>query len=135
MTQSSVVCMLGMFEDSGDSDKSLSEAIGKRIAELSLIDDVLYFEFHDGSRIKIFDDGQSCCELRYMHTDDNLSDYLGARLIGVEIKKGPTMEDDWGGAHEVQFLEVQTSSGSFTLASHNEHNGYYGGFWIRVTSD
>ena len=34
--------------------------------------------------------------------------------------------------HEVQFLEVKTSKGSFTMSSHNEHNGYYGGFSIEV---
>jgi hypothetical protein len=27
---------------------------------------------------------------------------------------------------------VQTTKGSFTICTHNEHNGYYGGFSLRV---
>ena len=35
--------------------------------------------------------------------------------------------------HEVQFLEIKTSKGIFTMSTHNEHNGYYGGFAIVVS--
>lgn len=106
--------------------------LGKRITELSLgDDDKLYFEFEHIYEMKIFDAGQSCCEARYMRTDDNLKDYIGSILLGVEIKEAPTIEDD-DGVHEIQFLEFKTNKGCFTMASHNEHNGYYGGFDIRV---
>ena len=38
--------------------------------------------------------------------------------------------DDIGEKHEVQFLEIKTDRGVLTMANHNEHNGWYGGFWI-----
>ena len=66
-----------------------------------------------------------------MRTDDNLDYYVGSKLLGFEIKEATIMEDGYG-LHEIQFLEVRTSKGCFTMASHNEHNGYYGGFDIRV---
>jgi hypothetical protein len=30
------------------------------------------------------------------------------------------------------FLEIHTDRGSFTMANHNVHNGYYGGFAVEV---
>jgi len=107
-------------------------AVGKRIKAIEVDDDELRLAFEDGSRIKLFDDGQSCCERRYMTCDDDLSYYIGAQLLDAEIKDAPDEEDEYGEVHEVQFLEVKTSKGSFTVASHNEHNGYYGGFWIKA---
>lgn len=35
--------------------------------------------------------------------------------------------------HEVQFLHVKTSKGSFAVSNHNEHNGYYGGFNVEAS--
>ena len=103
---------------------------GKTIAALRLgDDDALHFEFDDGTKMTLSDEGQSCCERRYMRTDDNLADFVGAKLLGAEIKEAPDQPDEYG-EHEVQFLEVQTDRGVFTMASHNEHNGYYGGFLI-----
>lgn len=106
-------------------------AVGKYIQAIEIHDSELRLTFGDGSRIKLFDDGQSCCEHRYMTCDDDLSYYIGAQLLDAEIKDAPDAEDEYG-VHEVQFLEVKTSKGSFTVASHNEHNGYYGGFWIKA---
>ena len=109
---------------------------GKRIKSLSLgDDDALHFEMVDGSKFKFYDDGQSCCESRYMRTDDTLSDFVGATFTGAEVKDAPSVKDDDYGEHEVQFLEIQTDRGVFTMASHNEHNGYYGGFLIRADSE
>lgn len=106
-------------------------AVGKYIQAIEIHDSELRLTFGDGSRVKLFDDGQSCCEHRYMTCDDDLSYYIGAQLLDAEIKDAPDAEDEYG-VHEVQFLEVKTSKGSFTVASHNEHNGYYGGFWIKA---
>ena len=106
---------------------------GKTISELSLDDDELRIKFSDGSGIRVFDDGQCCCEERYMTTDDILSDYVGAKLSGMEIKDAPSTEEGLY-CHDVQFLEVQTDRGSFTMSSHNEHNGFYAGFSLRATS-
>lgn len=124
--------LLGSNEDSVDA---FTGSIGKTIAELTLgDDDSLHFVFIDGSKMRLFDAGQSCCESRYMRTDDVLADYVGAQLTGAELKD--VTEGDVGDeVHEVQFLEVKTSKGSFTMASHNEHNGYYGGFAIRAATE
>lgn len=124
-----------MFGRNAETVASYNEALGKTISALSLgDDDALHFTFTDGSRIKFSDEGQSCCESRYMRTDDDLSAFVGAKLIGAEIKEAPEMADQYG-MHEVQFLEVQTDRGVFTMASHNEHNGYYGGFVIVVAKE
>jgi hypothetical protein len=89
----------------------------------------LYFRFSDGTGLCLFDDGQSCCEERYMRTDDDLREFAGAKLLDFELKDAPNQEDEWG-EHEIQFLDVVTDKGVFQIANHNEHNGYYGGFWI-----
>jgi hypothetical protein len=130
MGQLGMGVMLRMLTGNADSAAVFSGSIGKVITALSLgDDDALHFEFSDGTKMRLFDDGQSCCESRYMRTDDDLSYFVGSTLIDAEIKKAPNMPDEWGD-HEVQFLEVKTSKGCFTMASHNEHNGYYGGFSV-----
>lgn len=130
MGQIGMGVILGMLDGNPESVAAFTGALGKTIAALRLgDDDALHFEFADGSKIKFSDEGQSCCEHRYMRTDDSLGDYVGAKLTGAEIKEAPNQPDEYG-EHEVQFLEVQTDKGVFTMASHNEHNGYYGGFYI-----
>lgn len=121
--------MLNSLGGNAETVKAFTSSLGKTITALSLADDELNFEFDDGTRLRIFDDGQSCCESRYMRTDDNLSDFIGAKLIDAELKPAPDIEDGYG-SHEVQFLEIKTDKGSFVMSSHNEHNGYYGGFAI-----
>ena len=128
-----------VFAALAGNDKSagaVRAAMGKTIASLRLDEDegLLKFVFGDDSNLTIYDAGQSCCESRYMRTDDNLADFVGAKFLGTEIKDAPDMEDDYG-VHEVQFLEVKTDKGVFTMASHNEHNGYYGGFALRARSE
>jgi hypothetical protein len=110
----------------------------KRIVKLWLgEDDVLHMRFEDGTGVGFYDAGQSCCEHRYMRTDDDLSHFVGATFTGAEIKDAPSprKEGDWDSEHEVQFLEIHTDRGSFTMASHNEHNGYYGGFELRICAE
>ena len=107
--------------------EELADLIGKKIISITIEDNVLIFEFSDGL-FKIWDDGQSCCEHRYMSTDDNLKYHEGAKLLGIGIKDAGDIEDDDGECHECQFLEVSTSKGRFQCVNHNEHNGYYGGF-------
>ena len=132
MGQLGMGVMLNMLGGNADSVAAFTGAVGKTIAALRLgDDDALHFEFSDGTKMKLADEGQSCCESRYMRTDDNLSEFVGAKLLGAEIKEAPSLPDEYG-EHEVEFLEVKTDRGVFTMASHNEHNGYYGGFSIRV---
>jgi hypothetical protein len=125
--------MLGMLSGNEESAETFREAIGKTITDLELESEELVFTFSDGSRMKLFDDGQSCCEERYMHTDDDLAYYIGSKLLSAETRNAPDENAEWD-VHEVQFLLVTTDKGVFTMASHNIHNGYYGGFLIRVAA-
>ena len=112
--------------------ENVEKYVGKVISSVVLgSDDVLQFVFADGSEMKVWDSGQSCCESRYMTTDDDLSFYSGTKLVSIEVRDAPDMEEGYE-VHEVQFLEVMTNRGCFTMATHNEHNGYYGGFCICV---
>lgn len=113
--------------------EAIKKAVGRRIASIVLDGetDRLNVAFDTGDVLRIWDDGQSCCERRYMSTDDDLAHYAGATFIGADVRLGDNREDDYD-VHEVSFLIVNTSLGSFTVANHNEHNGYYGGFEIRA---
>lgn len=94
---------------------------------------VLMIYFADGL-LTIRDDAQSCCETRYMSTDDDLPSFVGEKLVSYEIVDGPNVpyadEDDYGDVHEQTFVKLETTGGTITLVSHNEHNGYYGGISI-----
>jgi hypothetical protein len=107
----------------------------------------LAIEFNEGRTLVIADNGQSCCESRYMTCDDDLSGHEGGSLLYVEmdaaappskadvVVEPEPAEDDWDSdnCHETMFVKVQTTKGSFTLCTHNEHNGYYGGFSLEMT--
>jgi len=83
--------------------------------------------------LRFRDDGQSCCERRHMHSDDDLSYFVGADFLYATIKRGPSEEyGDEGDVRECQFLEIGTSKGAFIIANYNDHNGYYGGFDLTV---
>jgi hypothetical protein len=125
--------MIGMLRGNEDTVAAYNESMGKTISGLTLDEEggFIIIDFNDGTNLRVADDGQSCCENRYMRTDDDMQHFVGAKLTGLEIKEAPNEPDEYG-EHEVQFLEVQTDRGVFTLASHNEHNGYYGGFWITL---
>lgn len=109
--------------------KKMKAVLGKVIKKVSLEDNKLVFKFTDGTGLNLFDNGQLCCEDRYMKTDDDLSYYGGATLLDFELKDGPDIDAKYG-IHEVQFLDVKTSVGTFQVANHNEHNGYYSGLCI-----
>lgn len=134
MSQDGIGVMLNALSDWSGDREALRSAIGKAIRSVALVNDKLSFVFTDNSRLHLWDAGQSCCESRYMVCDDDLSTFVGAVLLGVDTKDAPSVEDKYG-EHEVQFLEVQTSAGPITVATHNEHNGYYGGFSIRACSN
>lgn len=131
--------MLKFLGGSRESLGVLKKGIGKRIVGLELVDrwqhdgdgenNELVFTFEDGYKMGVFDDGQSCCESRWMHTDDKLEDFIDSTLINIEVREGSNWEDD-GDYTESQFLIVTTSLGAFTMVNYNEHNGYYGGFWM-----
>ena len=89
--------MLGFLGGNKESVKALKSCFGKEITALTLgSDDALHFTFSDGSKVAALDDGQLCCESRYMRTDDNLEDFIGATFVAAELKDAPNMEDEYG---------------------------------------
>ena len=52
----------------------------------------------------------------------------------ILIREAPSVPDA-SGMHEVQFLALVTSKGEVVFSSHNEHNGYYGGFSIAARTE
>ena len=139
MGQLGIGVMLRAFFGNTETSETVKAAHGKRITALRLSDEeennALHFEMDDGSKFKLYDNGQSCCESRYMRTDDDLAYFVGALFIEARIAEAPNAPDEYGGEHEVQFLIVSTSKGEFTCQSHNEHNGYYGGFAIEAAPE
>jgi hypothetical protein len=123
--------MLNMLKDNSKIVKLYNESIGKIIKSAEIEENELRIVFSDGKEIVIYDNGQSCCEDRYMSTDDNLSEFKGHALKKIELKNGDGTESDWG-EHEILFLEITTDKGFFQIVNHNEHNGYYGGFSIEI---
>jgi hypothetical protein len=120
---------------SGGSEHSASEYYGQKITSAAITDKQLALGLADGRRILIWDDGQSCCESRYLSTDDDIQSLVGHTLNRVEVKEGPTTGSDYGEPHETRFVEVGTDQGFITLVNHNEHNGYYGGFALTITEE
>lgn len=134
--------MLNWLGGNKETVESFTGSVGKKISALELMKgdtekyyapaDELVFTFADGSKMRMWDNGQSCCEERYMHTDDDLAAFVGTTLMDGEIKEGPEREGEYGDVHEVEFLVITTSKGAFTIETHNIHNGYYGGFAVRA---
>lgn len=125
--------MIQSLGGNAETVEAVKTALGKIIENVKLEDNELVFKFTDGTELKMYDDGQSCCENRYMVTADELSEYEGAKVLDFELKNAPNAPDEYGD-HEIQFLDVKTDKGVFQMANHNEHNGYYGGFWIVARS-
>jgi hypothetical protein len=124
--------MLGILGGNEKTVTSIKSSLNKVIEKVELDGDDLVISFTDNTKLIIWDGGQSCCESRYMTTDDNLSDFNGATLLDFELKSVEYGDDDGWGEHDIQFLDVKTSEGVFTMVNHNEHNGYYGGFYVKA---
>lgn len=123
-----------------DPNHAVQGASGKAIKGIGILHldmdpDELQIYFEDGS-IVLLDNNQQCCETRFMHTDDNFGDFLGATFLGAEVLDGPTIEIPGSPKNErlqeSQFLVISTSVGKFTVVNYNRHNGYYDGFKIEV---
>jgi hypothetical protein len=134
-----IMPMLHSLSSDDESLKAIRDSIGQKIRRICLVKDghsdgELSLYFQNGTMLSVFDDGRSCCEERYLHTDDDLNAFIGAELLDLGLLDGPTVqdEDEYDEPHEMQFLIVSTSLGIFTVETHNIHNGYYGGFIIRA---
>lgn len=101
-----------------------------KIINMDCINGVISVEMDHGKLLHLIDDGQLCCEARYITTDDTLYEFHGAILTGFRIDHGPCYGD---GFHESAFLKLFTDRGIVTFQTHNEHNGYYGGFNVRYS--
>ena len=87
-----------------------------------------------GKTIVVKDDGQLCCESRYVHCDDELEHFVGRELTGRVVTKSSVSDADCG-VRECMFVEIGTTIGAITLVTHNVHSGYYGGFDVGVSVD
>jgi len=117
------------IDEQGENDVAL--LLGREIASAKFEDDTLSLAFTDGTSAQLWDGGQSCCETRYVTTDDDPVTLVGNCIVSITTKPGPCEDVDYT-VHEQVFVEVQTTGGFITLVTHNEHNGYYGGFSVRV---
>lgn len=117
----------------GGSQHNPDEFYGRTVTSAELTDDRLKLALDDGRKIEIWDNGQSCCEHRWMSTDDDPASLVGGKLIRIEAKEAPDGPSEYGEPHEQVFVEVATDKGFITLVNHNEHNGYYGGFGLTIT--
>lgn len=121
---------------SGGSEESPSKYAGRKITAAVLADNALSLTFSDGVRIRLYDDAQSCCESRYITTDDDPVSLVGGMLRAIEAKLGPETEGEYEDMHETCFVEVSTVEGVIvTLTTHVEHNGYYGGFGLTIKEE
>ena len=123
----------GLIKDLiGDDETRIAvqDSLNKTISGVFITDDNLYINFTDDTALRIWDSGQQCCEHRYMICDDDLNDYIGAKLTNVYSKPAIFTDDDWDNRHETMFVEFETTNGVFTIVNHNAHNGYYGGFRV-----
>lgn len=117
---------------SGSSKHGASEYYGRTICGAEIVDNRLRLTLDGGKQIEIWDNGQSCCENRYMTSDDDLKSLVSHKITRIEAKDGPHQSADYD-EHETCFVEVGADKGFVTITNHNEHNGYYGGFDLMIT--
>jgi len=119
-----------MLRGNVESVNVAKSSYGKTIAALEKGshdgEEALIFTFTDGVKMALWDDARSCCESRYLHTDDDLSSVVGAELVLLDVRDGG-VKDDEDGSHEWAFLHIITDKATVVVETHNEHNGYYGG--------
>src|SRR3990167_4467654 len=97
-----------LFGGTRETADMFKVAQGKTIAAVRLEPDFQYggalrLDFDDGTAIRLYDEGQTCCETRYMTTDADLAAFVGATLTDAEVRDGPETVE---GAvdHETAFL-------------------------------
>lgn len=124
--------MIDWLSDYNSDNEALKKAIGQKISSISIKNNVIKINFEVGFGIEIFDNGQSCCEYRYMVVDDKDFDhFVGAEFTGIDIGEYISGSHEYG-YHDSEFLYIRTSIGTFDAVMHDEHNGYYAGFSPRI---
>lgn len=122
------------YWDSGESlwNDKLQDQV---LESIDLIGDNVIRIKVDGATYDIWDNGQSCCEHRYITTDDDITSFTGGTLEGVvqgEYRSVEPDPDKWVEDHNASFLRIYTSKGVIVFETHVEHNGYYGGFNVQL---
>jgi len=115
----------------GKQEDAAEKYYGKTIKNATIDEEKIIIEFEDEIKIMITDEGQSCCEHRYISCDDDINRIIGTKLTKIEIKKTEEKEEDYE-VHEISFIDIQTDKCFITFCTHNEHNGYYGGFVLSL---
>lgn len=124
----------GHFRDETFYTQKVIESLGKVITGIRVGDGGMVIELEDKTTLDVSDHGQNCCESRYMTCDDDLQYHVGAMLNGLEIAGSEDRSNsNYGDCHDIEFLCIHTTKGTITVANHNEHNGYYGGFNVTCT--
>ena len=123
-----------LHELSGGLKNNASVFYGKTIKCAEISDDRLKLEFEDGVKIAIRDNGQLCCENRYMSTDDDVKSLIGKKLTGIMAKEYKEDEAEYD-MHEQVFVEIAAEDSHIIIVNHNEHNGCYGGFVLTITKE
>ncbi len=132
MNQLGFSVMLKQMCSNKETVEAYKKMLNKTIEKIEIKDNHLYITFKEDYKVDIFDDGQSCCEHRYMVCDNDLKSFIGDTLIDIDLKSTEAKEEDYSAVHEIEFLEIKTNKGTISIANHNEHNGYYGGFALDI---
>lgn len=127
--------LIQMLGGNESTVEAIKKSLGSKITSVKLNNDVddgqVEILFKNGTQLNIRDSGRSCCENRYITTDDNLSYFTNCTLKDVELRDHQLVkESEYGDANEIMFLDIVTTKGRIQFVTHNEHNGYYGGFWV-----
>jgi hypothetical protein len=95
----------------------------------------------DGFKIKttiqdyylLIENFQQCCEeWGYLHTEDNINDFVGAVVNEVTVMDTDDeiidIESHVGSAESIDsvFITFHTEKGNLQFVAYNAHNGYYG---------
>jgi hypothetical protein len=118
-----------LMGDGGRTEKAVNATVGKKITSVTLENDVIIIGVEDGTKISVRDDGQSCCESRFITTDADLPSYRGKTIRGYELRQMPDGDDGYE-CHDQQAFVILTDEGNIDFVTHNQHNGYYGGFSV-----
>lgn len=101
-------------------------------ARLDAENNEFFIQFTDGVSISIWDDGQSCCEERFMSSDDDASSIVGGTLTDISVKYAAPQYGEYT-QEDVAFVQITTTIGVVVISNHNHHNGHYGGFSLTIT--
>lgn len=115
----------------GGSQVDPKELIGRTVTAAWIGGDELLFTLDGTDSYRLYDNGQSCCERRYTTCDDKPEDLVGGKLVNIEVKEVKAVEAEYD-SHEQAFVEIRTDKAFITIVTHNEHNGYYGGFGLTI---